>query len=114
MTPQLLLACRQTGQKAVGYTIRKLLANVAVMEGKTGLDVPRQLLLTLAASLMMWLQGSAPDGIDANLVAVAGDDLEVAEHWASWVRDELLAAAPLRQAMANEIDSAIAVVRDVS
>jgi hypothetical protein len=91
----------------VGYTIRKLLLNAAALEVDR-LDAPRRLLIALSACLTTWLQDTASDGLDPNLVAAAAEDLEVAALWASWVRNDFLAAAALRDAMADEIDSAVA------
>ncbi len=111
MTPQLRLACKQAGQKAVGDTACKLLVHAADLEGER-LDVPRRLLIVLSASLTTWLDGTAPDGLDPDLVDVAATGIEDTERWASWLRTELSADVLLRDAMANEINSAISAVLD--
>jgi hypothetical protein len=81
------------------------------MQGER-LEVPRRLLIALEVSLAAWLEGTAPDGVDPNLVDIAAMDLEDTERWASWLRTELSADMSLRDAMANEIGSAITAVLD--
>jgi hypothetical protein len=103
----------QIGQRAVGCAVRELLVNVATMEGEE-LEVPRRLQIALAGSMTAWLEGLAPDGIDPTLDAVTAADVEVAAHWAAWVRTELMAAPYLRAALADEIDGAIASVLDTA
>jgi hypothetical protein len=75
-------------------------------------DIPRRLLVALEASLTAWLRGTAPEGLDPNLVEIAATDLDVTQGWASWLRMGLSADVPLRNAMAHEIHLGIAAVHD--
>ena len=106
MTPELRLACEAAGEKAVAYTASKLLVEAAAKA--EGADVGRRVMIALGLSLATWLQGTAPDGIDPNLLDLASTDLELVEGWATWTRTDFPDDVPLRDAMADEIDSAIA------
>lgn len=91
----------------------KLLLQAHRLEG--GLrreDGGHRLLVALGASLMIWLQDLAPDGIDASLVEVAASDILVSEYWATRIRGLADDVVLLRDAMADEIDRAIAAALD--
>lgn len=88
----------------------KLRVHAAEVEGERR-DVSRQLLIALGDALTAWLvDDAALDGLDPILVEAAATDIEATEGWAMWLRTELPANTALRDAMAREIDSAIAAV----
>jgi hypothetical protein len=111
MTPELRAACEEVGREAVGYTASKLLIQAANMDGDE-LGPARQLLISLGAQLTTWLQGNTQLGIAPGLMDVAREDVARAERWATWIRTGLPDDVPLRDAMADEIDRAIAATPD--
>jgi hypothetical protein len=112
MTPEFRTACEQAGREDVGLTASKLLIQAASMDGDE-LAAVRRLLIALGAQLTTWIQGNNTHvGISRGLMEVAREDVALAERWATWIRTGLPDDVPLRDAMADEIDRAIAVVLD--